>query len=103
LRAVPDKLMGVLLMGAATNILFLLPWLDRSPVKSIRYRGPIFKIALTLFVIIFVSLGYLGTKNPTILMTWMARGFSIVYFGFFLLMPFYSKMDKTKPVPDRVI
>lgn len=103
LRAVPDKLMGVLLMGAATNILFLLPWLDRSPVKSIRYRGPIFKIALTLFVISFVSLGYLGTKNPTILMTWMARGFSIIYFGFFLLMPFYSRMDKTKPVPDRVI
>ena len=103
LRAVPDKLMGVLLMGAATNILFLLPWLDRSPVKSIRYRGPIFKIALTLFVISFVSLGYLGTQNPTILMTWMARGFSLIYFGFFLLMPFYSRMDKTKPVPDRVI
>jgi ubiquinol-cytochrome c reductase cytochrome b subunit len=102
LRAVPDKLMGVLLMGAATNILFLLPWLDRSPVKSIRYRGPIFKIALTLFVISFVSLGYLGTQNPTILMTWMARGFSLIYFGFFLLMPFYSRMDKTKPVPDRV-
>jgi ubiquinol-cytochrome c reductase cytochrome b subunit len=102
LRAVPDKLMGVLLMGAATNILFLLPWLDRSPVKSIRYRGPIFKIALTLFVISFVSLGYLGTQNPTILMTWMARGFSLIYFGFFLLMPFYSRMDKTKPIPDRV-
>ena len=102
LRAVPDKLMGVLLMGAATNILFLLPWLDRSPVKSIRYRGPIFKIALTLFVVSFVSLGYLGTQNPTILMTWMARGFSLIYFGFFLLMPFYSRMDKTKPIPDRV-
>jgi ubiquinol-cytochrome c reductase cytochrome b subunit len=102
LRAVPDKLIGVLLMGAATNILFLLPWLDRSPVKSIRYRGPIFKTALTLFVISFVSLGYLGTQNPTVLMTWMARGFSVIYFGFFILMPFYSKMDSTKPVPDRV-
>ena len=102
LRAVPDKLIGVMLMGGATTILFLLPWLDRSPVKSIRYRGPIFKTALTLFVISFVSLGYLGTQNPTTAMTWMARGFSVIYFGFFLLMPFYSKMDKTKPVPDRV-
>ena len=102
LRAVPDKLTGVLLMGAATNILFLLPWLDRSPVKSIRYRGPIFKTALTLFVISFISLGYLGTQNPTTVTTWMARGFSVIYFGFFLLMPFYSKMDSTKPVPDRV-
>lgn len=102
LRAVPDKLMGVLLMGAATSILFLLPWLDRSPVKSIRFRGPIFKIALALFVISFIALGYLGTQTPTPQMTWMARGFSAIYFGFFLLMPFYSKMDKTKPVPDRV-
>ena len=102
LRAVPDKLIGVLLMGAATNILFLLPWLDRSPVKSIRYRGPIFKTALSLFVISFIALGYLGTQTPTPQMTWMARGFSAIYFGFFLLMPFYSKMDKTKPVPDRV-
>lgn len=102
LRAVPDKLIGVLLMGAATNIFFLLPWLDRSPVKSIRYRGPIFKTALSLFVISFIALGYLGTQTPTPQMTWMARGFSAIYFGFFLLMPFYSKMDKTKPVPDRV-
>ncbi len=102
LRAVPDKLFGVLLMGAATNILFLLPWLDRSPVKSIRFRGPIFKTALALFVISFIVLGYLGTQTPTPQMTWMARGFSAIYFGFFLFMPFYSKMDKTKPVPDRV-
>jgi ubiquinol-cytochrome c reductase cytochrome b subunit len=102
LRAVPDKLIGVLLMGAATNILFLLPWLDRSPVRSIRYRGPIFKTALTLFVVSFVSLGYLGTQNPTVVTTWMARGFSVIYFGFFVLMPFYSRMDATKPVPDRV-
>ncbi len=102
LRAVPDKLIGVLLMGAATMIFFLLPWLDRSPVKSIRYRGPLFKTALWLFVISFIALGYLGTQTPTPQMTWMARGFSAIYFGFFLLMPFYSKIDKTKPVPDRV-
>ena len=102
LRAVPDKLIGVLLMGAATMILFLLPWLDRSPVKSIRYRGPIFKFALALFTISFLCLGYLGTQNPTPEMTLMARIFSVIYFGFFLLMPFYTKMDSTKPVPDRV-
>ena len=101
LRAVPDKLIGVILMGGATTILFLLPWLDRSPVKSIRYRGPIFKTALTLFVISFLALGYLGTQNPTTSMTWMARGFSVIDFGFCLLMPFYRKMDKAKPVPDR--
>jgi ubiquinol-cytochrome c reductase cytochrome b subunit len=102
LRAVPDKLIGVLLMGAATSILFLLPWLDRSPVKSIRYRGPIYKTALSLFVISFIALGYLGTQKPTTELTWLARGFSVIYFGFFILMPFYTKMDSTKPVPDRV-
>lgn len=102
LRAVPDKLIGVLLMGAATMILFLLPWLDRSPVKSIRYRGPIFKTALGLFVVSFLVLGYLGTQTPTPGLTLLARIFSGVYFGFFILMPFYSKMDSTKPVPDRV-
>ena len=102
LRAVPDKLIGVLLMGAATMILFTLPWLDRSPVRSIRYRGPIFKTALALFVVSFVALGYLGTQTPTPELTWVTRGFSMIYFGFFILMPFYSKMDSTKPVPDRV-
>ena len=102
LRAVPDKLIGVMAMGAATMIFFALPWLDRSPVKSIRYRGPLFKSALTLFVISFVALGFLGTQNPTTLYTWLARGFAVIYFAFFLLMPVYTKLDKTKPVPERV-
>ena len=102
LRAVPDKLIGVMMMGAAVMILFLLPWLDRSPVKSIRYRGNIYKTAITLFVISFIALGYLGTQNPTPTLTWLARIFSVVYFGFFLLMPIYTKMDQTKPVPERV-
>ncbi len=102
LRAVPDKLIGVMMMGAAVMILFLLPWLDRSPVKSIRYRGNIYKTALTLFVISFIALGYLGTQNPTPTLTWLARIFSVIYFGFFLLMPIYTKMDQTKPVPERV-
>lgn len=103
LRAVPDKLIGVMAMGAATMIFFALPWLDRSPVKSIRYRGPLFKTALTLFVISFIALGFLGTQNSTTLYTWLARGFAVIYFGFFLLMPVYTKLDKTKPVPERVM
>ncbi|MGL4995357.1 MAG: cytochrome b [Deefgea sp.] len=106
LRAVPSffgmQVWGVLAMGASNVIIAFLPWLDRSPVKSIRYRGPIFKTALTLFVIAFLSLGYLGTQAPTELGTFLSRVFAIIYFLFFLLMPWYSKIDKTKPVPDRV-
>jgi ubiquinol-cytochrome c reductase cytochrome b subunit len=102
LRAVPDKLIGVILMGASIFVWFLLPWLDRSPVKSIRYKGLIFKFALTLFVISFFGLCYLGMLAPTATRTAFAQLFSIIYFGFFLLMPWYSKIDKTKPVPERV-
>ena len=102
LRAVPDKLMGVLGMGGAIVFLFLLPWLDRSPVKSIRYRGPLFKSALTLFIISFLALGYLGTQPATPGYTWAARAFSIIYFAFFIFMPIYTKLDKDKPVPERV-
>ena len=102
LRAVPDKFWGVMGMGAAIVVLFLLPWLDRSPVKSIRYRGVMFKTAVAIFVVSFVALGYLGTQPPTPTLTFFARLFSITYFGFFLLMPIYTKLDKTKPVPERV-
>jgi ubiquinol-cytochrome c reductase cytochrome b subunit len=103
LRAVPDKLMGVIAMGGAILLLFFLPWLDKSPVKSIRYRGIIFKTALGLFVISFIGLGYLGTQTPTRTLTLLARVLSLIYFSFFLLMPYYSKRDKTKPVPERVV
>ncbi|MBT3505857.1 MAG: cytochrome bc complex cytochrome b subunit [Piscirickettsiaceae bacterium] len=102
LRAVPDKLFGVLAMGGAIVVLFLLPWLDRSPVKSIRYRGPLFKIALSLFTISFIALGYLGTQPATGLYTLMAQIFSVIYFSFFLFMPLYTAIDKDKPVPHRV-
>jgi len=102
LRAVPDKFIGVLAMGAAIVVLFLLPWLDRSPVKSIRQRGMIFKAALAIFVVSFVSLAYLGTVPVTSTATLFSRIFSVLYFAFFLLMPFYSRWDKTKPVPERV-
>lgn len=102
LRAVPDKFMGVMAMGGAIAVLFILPWLDRSPVKSMRYKGPLFKIATFIFVISFIALGYLGTQPATPVLTNMARVFSVLYFAYFILMPFYSAIDKTKPVPDRV-
>jgi ubiquinol-cytochrome c reductase cytochrome b subunit len=96
------KLWGIILMGGSVAIFCLLPWLDRSPVKSIRYKGPYFKIALTLFVISVFVLGWLGTKTPTPLYTTLAQIFTVIYFAFFLLMPWYSKIDKTKPEPKRV-
>ncbi|MFP4181308.1 MAG: cytochrome b [Thiohalospira sp.] len=102
LRAVPDKFLGVVLMAAAIVVLFLLPWLDRSPVRSVRYRGPLFKIALTLFTVSFVVLGYLGTQPASGIYTLLAQIFTIVYFAFFILMPWYTKIDKDKPVPERV-
>jgi ubiquinol-cytochrome c reductase cytochrome b subunit len=97
-----SKVLGVMAMGAATVIFFALPWLDRSPVKSIRYRGPLFKVALTIFVIVFFILGFLGTQPVTPLFTVMSQVCSVLYFLFFLLMPIYTKHDKTKPVPERV-
>ena len=96
------KLWGIILMGGSVAIFCLLPWLDRSPVKSIRYKGPYFKTALTLFVISVFVLGWLGTKTPTPLYTTLAQIFTVVYFAFFILMPWYSKIDKTKPEPTRV-
>ena len=96
------KFLGVIVMGAAVVILFFLPWLDRSPVKSIRYRGPIYKTMLAAFVVSFFVLGYLGTQAPTAGRTMLAQAGTIMYFAFFLLMPIYTRIDKTKPVPDRV-
>jgi ubiquinol-cytochrome c reductase cytochrome b subunit len=89
-------------MGAAVIILFFLPWLDRGKVKSIRYRGPLFRFFVIAFAISFLALGYLGLKPPTPLYTNLARFFTVVYFAFFLLMPWYSKIDRTRPVPTRV-
>ncbi len=108
LRAVPSfagtQVWGVLAMGAAVVVLFFLPWLDKGQVKSIRYRGPIYKYALTAFIISFIGLGYLGVQPVTPLFTLLAQILSAVYFGFFFLMPWYTKMDnaKCKPEPERV-
>jgi ubiquinol-cytochrome c reductase cytochrome b subunit len=118
LRAVPplfnSQFPGVMAMGIATLILFFLPWLDRSPVKSIRYRGVLYKSALAMFVVAFLVLGYLGTEPTTVwgqTGAWLghadratiaARIFTLCYFAFFFLMPWYTAIDKTKPVPERV-
>jgi len=102
LRAIPDKFLGVVAMGASIVVLFFLPWLDRSPVKSIRYKGILFKFAVFLFVVSFLGLGYLGMQVPTPTFTMLSQIFSVIYFAFFLLMPFYSVLDQTQPVPERV-
>ncbi len=118
LRAVPplfnSQFPGVAAMGVAVVIFFFLPWLDRSPVKSIRYKGPLFKGALAIFVFAFVLLGYLGTEPTNVwgqFGSWLqhadratvfARIFTVLYFSFFILMPWYSKIDRCKPEPQRL-
>ena len=102
LRAVPDKLFGVILMGAAMILLFFLPWLDRSPVRSIRQRGWMHKTALTVFVICFVLLGVVGVKPAVGIWPIIGLICTIGYFAFFLLMPFYTKYDRAAPAPERV-
>jgi len=122
LRAVPSFLnsqfWGVLVMGAGVVILFFLPWLDRGAVKSIRYRGLNYKVWLAIFVFSFLLLGYLGTVPVTVWgqfsggwsealdtkdkATWVARLLTLLYFLFFLLMPWYTARDRTKPEPERV-
>ncbi|TXF10554.1 cytochrome b [Pelomicrobium methylotrophicum] len=96
------KFWGVVLMGLAVLIFALLPWLDKSPVKSIRYKGPIYKVALALFTLSFLILGYLGVLPPTPGRTLLAQVCAVIYFAFFALMPWYSAIDKTKPEPERV-
>jgi len=106
LRAIPpmfnSQFPGVVVMFASILIMFFLPWLDRSPVKSVRYKGPIFKFALGIFAVTFVVLAYLGLQSSTPTKTLLAQIFTGLYFAFFLLMPWYSTIDRTKPVPERV-
>ena len=96
------KVWGVVLMGVASMIFFLLPWLDKSPVKSIRYKGSLSRWALTIFVVVFLVLGYLGTLTVTDGRTLISQIGTLIYFSFFLLMPWYTQMEQTHPVPDRV-
>ncbi len=102
LRAVPDQRLGALLMGLAVLAFLFLPWLDRSPVKSTRYRGWIWKLALTVFTVSFLALMYLGLMPAEGLYVMLARIFTVGYFAFFVLMPFYTRLDPVKAVPERV-
>lgn len=106
LRAVPpmygSQFPGVVVMFAAILILFALPWLDRSKVKSMRYKGPIFKVMTGLFAISFIVLAWLGLQPVDPFLTLLSQIFTAIYFAYFLLMPIYSSIDKTKPVPERV-
>ena len=96
------KFWGVVVMGGAVIILFFLPWLDHSPVKSIRYRPDWHKYLYGIFVLLFLVLGYLGVKPPSDAGTIVSQIGTLYYFGFFLLMPWWSKAGQFKPVPDRV-
>jgi ubiquinol-cytochrome c reductase cytochrome b subunit len=102
LRAVPNRGVGALLMLIAVTAFFFMPWLDRSPVKSIRYRGWIFKLFLGLFTIAFLGLMYLGMEPAQGVYITMSRVLSVPYFAFFILMPWYTSIDRVKPVPERV-
>ena len=103
LRAVPNKLIGAIILVSAVLCFVLLPWLDKCKVKSIRYRGWQYKLALYLFALSFLVLGYLGMMPATGIYVILARVFTVIYFAFFLLMPFYTRFENTKPVPNRVI
>jgi ubiquinol-cytochrome c reductase cytochrome b subunit len=106
LRAVPpiggSQFPGVVVMFGAILIMFVLPWLDRSPVRSMRYKGNLSRFFLAAFAVSFVVLAYLGLQPASELYTLLAQIFTVVYFAFFLLMPIYTKIEKTKPVPERV-
>jgi ubiquinol-cytochrome c reductase cytochrome b subunit len=96
------KFWGLVTMAGAIVVPFILPWLDKSPVKSIRYKGLASKLFLAIFVIAFFILGYLGTVHPTPVKTLIAQACTAIYFAYFLLMPWYTSVEKTKPVPERV-
>ncbi len=101
---ITGKQLGVILMFGAIIILFLLPWLDREPTKSIRYRGPIYKIATGIFAIVFAVLTWLGGQPATELATIVAQILTTYYFLYFLvILPTLPLFDKCKPVPERVV
>jgi ubiquinol-cytochrome c reductase cytochrome b subunit len=102
LKAFDAKFWGVVVMGAAVVILFFLPWLDNSPVRSIRYRPNWHKWVYGIFVVDFFVLGYLGIQPPSEVKTLVAQIGTLYYFGFFLLMPWWSRLGEFKAVPDRI-
>ena len=103
LRAVPDQRLGALLLLLGVMAFLFLPWLDRSPVKSMRYRGWMSRAALAIFAVSFIGLGYLGMQPALGIYVIIARILAVLYFLFFLLMPFYTSLEPVKPVPERVV
>jgi len=102
LRAVPDKLGGFIVMAAAIAILFVLPWLDRSPVRSIRYKGMFSRVAILMLAAVFILLGYLGVKAPTAARTVLTQICTVLYFSYFIGIYFWTRIESTKPEPDRI-
>ena len=100
--SIDAKFWGVVVMGGAVVILFFLPWLDYSPVKSIRYRPSWHKYLYAVFVINFVVLAYLGVQPPSAIGERVSQVGTLFYFGFFVLMPWWSQLGDPKPVPSRV-
>ncbi len=97
-----SKFLGFVAMAAAIAILFVLPWLDKSPVKSIRYKGTFSRVSLLVFSAAFVILGYLGVQSPTPARTGLAQACTLIYFAYFIGMPFWTRSERTLPEPDRV-
>ena len=102
LRAVPNKLSGVIVMGSAIIILLFIPWLDKSQVRSMRYKGACSKFALLACIISFFILGFLGTVRVTPMSQYLARVCTVIYFAYFLLMPLYSRYEQHRLVPERI-
>jgi ubiquinol-cytochrome c reductase cytochrome b subunit len=102
LQGIDPKFWGVVVMGGSVVILVFLPWLDKSPVKSIRYRPGWHKAVLGVFIVDFIVLGYLGTQPPSPTGARIAQLGTLFYFGFFLLMPWWSRLGRFKPVPERI-
>lgn len=102
LRAVPDKGLGVFILCWAMGILFFMPWLDRSPVRSMRYKGPMSRMAFLLMLLSFIALGILGQQELNPFNQHLAQGATILYFAYFLGMPFYTRFEKTRPLPERI-
>jgi ubiquinol-cytochrome c reductase cytochrome b subunit len=96
------KCWGVLVMGGSVIVLFFMPWLDCSPVKSIRYRPAFHKTILVVFVVVFLILGYLGVQPPSPVGEKVSQLGTLLYFAFFLTMPLWSRAGTFKPVPERV-
>ena len=102
LKIFDAKFWGVVVMGGAVIILFFLPWLDHSPVKSIRYRPGWHSLLYGVFVVFFLILAYLGIQPPSAAGTIVSQVGTLFYFGFFLLMPWWSQLGTFQPVPERV-